>query len=169
MIHILFKIHLPLTQFISILILGVSSNLDFYSQLADQFASESYGDLLFSLYLVLLLAMKQPTSYRKMLWTEKSECIKLVRLRPEHVAPLHISHWTTPLETDVGVLMAQFRAVMSDEISATSSPFLFQVAMAHLRALMTNETELKDPELNRFKQFVKIEVDKKSKLKELFY
>lgn len=151
------------------LILGVSSNLDFYSQLADQFASESYGDLLFSLYLVLPLAMKQPTSFRKMLWKEKSECIKLIRLRPEHVAPLDMSQWTTPLETDVGVLMAQFRAVMCDEISATSSPFLFQVAMAHLRALMTNETELKDPEFDGLKQLVKSEVDKKSKLKELFY
>ena len=150
-------------------ILGVSSNPDFYSQLTDQFVSESYGDLLFSLFLALPLAMKQPTSFRKMFWTEKSECVKLIRLRPEHVAPLQLSHWTSPPEADVGVLMAMFRAVMSEEISASSSHFLFQVAVAHLRALVTQETERKEPELEKLKEFITSEVGKKSSLKELFF
>ena len=144
--------------------IGVSSNPDFYSQLTDQFVSESYGDLLFSLFLALPLAMKQPLSFRKMLWTEKTECVKLIRLRPEHVAPLQMSDWTSPPETDVGVLTAQFRAIMSEEISASSSPFLFQVAISHLRALVNMETESKNHELQKLKQFIKSEFDKKSSL-----
>ena len=153
---------------ISMFYLGVSSNPDFYSQLTDQFVSESYGDLLFSLYLALPLAMKQPTSFRKMFWTEKSECFKLIRMRPEHVAPLQMSHWTSPPETDEGVLMAQFRAIMSEELSASSSPFLFEVALAHLRSFMNNETESEDLRLKNLKLLLTSEV-KKSTLKDIFF
>ena len=148
--------------------LGVSSNPDFYSQLTDQFVSESYGDLLFSLYLALPLAMKQPTSFRKMFWTEKSEFFKLIRLRPEHVALLQMSHWTSPPETDEGVLMAQFRAIMSEELSASSSPFLFEVALAHLRSFMNNETESEDLRIKNLKLSLTSEV-KKSTLKDIFF
>ena len=148
--------------------LGVSSNPDFYSQLTDQFVSESYGDLLFSLYLALPLAMKQPTSFRKMFWTEKSECFKLIRMRPEHVKPLQMSHWTSPPETDEGVLMAQFRAIISEELSASSSPFLFEVALAHLRSFMNNETESEDLRLKNLKLLLTSEV-KKSTLKDIFF
>ena len=148
--------------------LGVSSNPDFYSQLTDQFVSESYGDLLFSLYLALPLAMKQPTSFRKMFWTEKNEFFKLIRLRPEHVAPLQMSHWTSPPETDEGVLMAQFRAIMSEELSASSSPFLFEVALAHLRSFMNNETESEDLRIKNLKLSLTSEV-KKSTLKDIFF
>ena len=44
--------------------LGVSSNPDFYSQLLDQFVAESYGDLLFSFFMVTPLTMNQPPSFR---------------------------------------------------------------------------------------------------------
>ena len=77
MCHLVFLKHFT-NIVISMPILGVSSNPDFYSQLTDQFESESYGDLLFSLFLALPLVMKQPTSFRKMFWTEKSECGKLI-------------------------------------------------------------------------------------------
>ena len=84
------------------------------------------------------------------------------------MAPLQMSHWTSPPETDVGVLMAQFRAVMSEEISASSSPFLFEVASGHLKAFITNETESEDLELKKLKQFLTSEV-KKSSLTDMFF
>ena len=43
---------------------GVTSNPDFYSQLVDQFISESYGDHLFSLFIMLPLGMNQPPAFR---------------------------------------------------------------------------------------------------------
>ena len=103
-----------------------------------------------------------------MFWTEKSECFKLVRLKPEHLATFQMSYWTSPPESDVGVLMSQLKAVMSGEISASSSPFLYQVAKTHLKELLTSEQHFKDPDLLKFKIFLSQEVEKVSSLNFLF-
>ena len=84
------------------------------------------------------------------------------------MAPLQMSHWTSPPETDEGVLMAQFRAIMSEELSASSSPFLFEVALAHLRSFMNNETESEDLRIKNLKLSLTSEV-KKSTLKDIFF
>ena len=43
---------------------GVTSNTDLYQQLVDQFISESYGDRVFSLFLVVPCTMNQPLAFR---------------------------------------------------------------------------------------------------------
>ena len=51
--------------------------------------------------------------YRRLFWTDKAECARLVRLAPAHVAPLRLEQWTEPPETDVSVLTAQFRSLVT--------------------------------------------------------
>ena len=43
---------------------GVTSNTDLYQQLVEQFISESYGDRVFSLFLVIPCTMNQPLAFR---------------------------------------------------------------------------------------------------------
>ena len=43
---------------------GVTSNTDLYQQLVEQFISESYGDRVFSLFLVVPCIMNQPLAFR---------------------------------------------------------------------------------------------------------
>ena len=43
---------------------GVTSNTDLYQQLVDQFISESYGDRVFSLFLLVHCTMDQPLAFR---------------------------------------------------------------------------------------------------------
>ena len=125
----------------------------------DQFSAESYGDLLFSLYLVIPLAMSQPLSFRRTLWTEKTDILSFIRLSPEQVAPWTISRFIDPPEKEVSVLMAYFKSVVEGVVTPTRNGLLHAIAAGHIRQLLGNIEDL-PKELGKFKQFVEGELRK---------
>ena len=54
---------------------GLTSNHEFYLQLLEQFQAVSYGDQLFSAFIVLPLSLGQPPAFRRSFWTEKVELL----------------------------------------------------------------------------------------------
>jgi len=145
---------------------GISSNLDLYQQMMDQFSAESYGDLLFSMYLVIPLSMSQPLSFRRTLWTEKSEILPLIRLTPEQISPWSLSRFIDPPETDIGVLMAYFKSVAEGVVTKSRNALLYGIAAGHIKQLLSNMQDL-EGELSRFKKFVEGEFNKNPTLLDL--
>jgi len=126
----------------------------------DQYSAESYGDFLFSVYLVIPLAMSQPLAFRRALWTEKSDILQLIRLTPEQIAPWSVSRFLDPPETDVSVLMAYFKSVVEGVITKAKNSLLYVIAAGHIKQLLSMMEEDMEVELNRFKKFVEGELNK---------
>ena len=108
--------------------------------------------------------MTQPLSLRKQLWTEKQECLKLIRLGVDHVLPLSLVNWTQPLETDVTVLMAMLQCLLQNIVNQQHNPLLFEVARSQLQSLH-DTGNIKDQELCKFKSFLASEKEKNGKLR----
>jgi len=126
----------------------------------DQYSAESYGDYLFSVYLVIPLAMSQPLAYRRALWTDKSDILQLIRLTPEHIAPWSVSRFLDPPETDVSVLMAYFKSVAEGVVTKSKNDLLYTIAAGHIKQLLGRVDEDMEGELSRFKKFVEGEFNK---------
>ena len=105
--------------------------------------------------------------YRKMLWTEKSEYLRLIRVSMEHVAPFHVSSWTSPAETDVSILMSMYQNLVQGEIRSDVTPLLHQVAVAHLNQLVSNKKSFTDKELEKFRNFLLKEISNNNSIKEM--
>eukprot|EP00092_Neocalanus_flemingeri_P019733 GFUD01021373.1.p1 GENE.GFUD01021373.1~~GFUD01021373.1.p1 ORF type:complete len:784 (+),score=245.93 GFUD01021373.1:238-2352(+) len=146
---------------------GISSNLDLYQQLVDQFTTESYGDLLFSFYVVIPLAMSQPFAFRKTFWTEMTDTLSLIRLSPEQIAPWTVSRFLDPPEKEVSVLMAYFKSVVEGVVTRTRNGLLYSIAAGHIRELLSHREDM-EGELARFKKFVEGELRKNPQLEILF-
>lgn len=145
---------------------GISSNLDLYQQMLDQFSAESYGDLLFSMYLVIPLSMSQPIAFRRILWTEKTEILPLIWLTPEQISPWSVSRFLDPPETDISVLMAYFKSVAEGVVTKARNGLLYAIAAGHIKMLLSSMEDM-DGELSRFKKFVEGEFNKNPQLADL--
>ena len=94
--------------------------------------------------------------------------MKLIQLSLEEIFPLELSQLTSPPETDVGVLMSQFRAVVQRDVTMARNPLLHHLAVSHVKSLLTRELPAASPELSSFKTFVLKEFRNSQQIKELF-
>ena len=145
---------------------GVSSNLDLYQDLVEQFTAESYGDQLFSLLVMIPVSMSQPPSFRRLLWGERPEALALVTLDVNHTQPWAIEKWLEPLEKDPVTLMGQFKAIVEGIVKKGRQPLLHHIATHHIRQVLS--TDDVDEELLDFKHFLKQQLQKHPSLQNLF-
>lgn len=63
----------------------MSNFQDFYTQLLEQYQSVSYGDVLFGNIILVPLAQKHNTQYRKTLWSEYMGVVQIFNVTAEQV------------------------------------------------------------------------------------
>lgn len=64
----------------------MSNFQDFYTQLLEQYQGVSYGDVLFGNVLLVPLAQKHNSQYRKTLWSEYMGAVQVFNVTPEQVS-----------------------------------------------------------------------------------
>ena len=94
--------------------------------------------------------------------------MKLIQLSLEEISPLELSQLTNPPESEVGVLMSQFRAVVQRDVTKARNPLLYHIAVSHVQSLLTRELPSSNSELSSFKTFVLKEFKNSQQIKELF-
>ena len=145
---------------------GVSSNLDLYQDLVEQFTAESYGDQLFSLLVMIPVSMSQPPSFRRLLWGERPEALALISLAPCHTQPWSLDKWLQPAERDPVTLMGQFKAVVEGVVRKERQPLLHAIATHHINQVLIREDV--DEDLLEFKQFLTDQLQKHPPIQNLF-
>merc|ERR1711971_1220407 len=136
---------------------GVSSNLDLYQDIVEQFTAESYGDQLFPLLVIIAASMLQPAPFRRLLWGERPEALALITLAACH---------TQPPERDPITLMGQFKAVVEGVVRRERQPLLHSIATHHINQVLIREDG--DENLLEFKQFLTDQFQKHPPLRNLF-
>ena len=145
---------------------GVSSNLDLYQDILEQFTAESYGDQLFSLLVIIAVSMSQPAPFRRLLWGERPEALALITLAPCHTQPWTLDKWLQPPERDPVTLMGQFKAVVEGVVRKERQPLLHSIATHHINHVLIREDV--DEDLQEFKQFLSDQFQKHPPLRNLF-
>lgn len=114
---------------------GLGNTFDWYKKLIEQYSAVSYGDSTFALFLLLPTQMIYPTAFRALLWGDLSDALPLIRLKSEEVARfIPVAAFLEPVEKDEEMLQKYRSAIMAGLLSEARSPFLWQLAMHHIRA-----------------------------------
>lgn len=65
---------------------GLTNFQDFYTQLLEQYQGVSYGDVLFSNFILIPLMQKHDVQYRKLLWSEYAGIVEVCYITADKVS-----------------------------------------------------------------------------------
>ncbi|KAI9098105.1 hypothetical protein DFS34DRAFT_619645 [Phlyctochytrium arcticum] len=104
-----------------------------YTDLIDHYSAVSFGDTTFTQYLILPLSMSYPADFRELFWTQLVDLLPIISLKADEIySPGGIEDFTRPVETEPKVLQAYAHALVEKKVTKMATPFLFEVAMAHV-------------------------------------
>lgn len=99
-----------------------------YTMFLDYFQANSYGDELFSTFLMIPLAQKYDVKWRKMVWSEYAMVLRFLTCGEDK---LNIDDYLYPLETDVSLIKSYASALSSNYLRKDSFPY--KIADHHAR------------------------------------
>ena len=120
-------------------------------ELVEEYAATSYGDPLFSQFLLLFLRMDQPSTYRKMIWRELGSPF-LNFLQPnssfysfvdEKEEKDFVKIYFYPIEIDYELLQIYSATLREKENLQLTNPFLHQILVHHLTLHLFNDFPFK--------------------------
>lgn len=117
---------------------GIVSFYDLYSALLQQYEAVSFGDSLFSCYVLLPVQQKHDIQLRKALWTEHQGILRCMRL-PLKEIPLPLDRFLNPEESDVELIRLYFQNLLSRRLQPHWSPLLYVIAVHHVNRFIYNQ------------------------------
>lgn len=82
---------------------GISSFYDFYRELCEQFASASYCNTVFAMYVLVPLQQIHDCEFRKYVWTEQTVILQFLKLSANEL-PISFSCYLEPCETNLNLI-----------------------------------------------------------------
>ncbi|XP_076834732.1 RNA polymerase II-associated protein 1 isoform X2 [Brachyhypopomus gauderio] len=117
---------------------GLASFHDLYSALLAQYEAVSFGDTLFSCFLLLPLQRRYSATMRLALFGEHVAVLRSLSLPLEQL-PVPLENFTTPPEDSLALLRLYFRALVTGALRSDRCPVLYAVAVAHLNAFVFSQ------------------------------
>lgn len=128
-----------------------------YRSLVDQYDACSFGDPLFSNYLLVPLQQIYDVGLRKHVWIEHSTILKYLRLKPDQVSSSHfhaeiriefpsfqllygLENFFVPLETDLEMIRYYSQILLNETLKRSTQPLLYMIATHHLNAFLFDQT-----------------------------
>lgn len=109
---------------------GLSSFIDLFNALCEQFCANSYGDNNFAGTLLVPVAQRYDVHYRKLLWSEHAAALQYLRLSPCHLL-LPLNDYFYPEEEDVSLINTYITALVRETVSEHLCRILFLIALHH--------------------------------------
>lgn len=129
---------------------GVISFYDFYKNLLEHYDSTSFGDYLFSQFIIVPLQQKYNHKYRQLFWSEYFHLFKYIKcdkISTELMVPMKT--FVEPCEKSLNIIR-QYSQILFDsgdvEI-ASRSRFAYTIIIAHLNSFIFEQTNEKDHKL----------------------
>uniref|UniRef100_UPI00358FA1AF RNA polymerase II-associated protein 1-like n=1 Tax=Myxine glutinosa TaxID=7769 RepID=UPI00358FA1AF len=114
---------------------GISSFPDFYAKLLVQFEAASFGDGLFSAFVLLPLQRRFPAALRHLLFAEHSGALRYLQL-PLKQLTVPLERFTEPAETDLPLIRLYLHSLLSGRLRQSWSPVLYTIVLAHLNSFI---------------------------------
>ena len=114
---------------------GLGNTFDWYKKLIEQYVAVSYGDSTFALMLLLPVLQCYPVAFRSLLWGDLSDALPLIHLKASDISTfIPVGEFMEPAERDEDMLDKYRSAMVSGFVTETRTPFLWTLAMHHVRA-----------------------------------
>ena len=129
---------------------GMTSFYDFYKHLLAHYDSTSFGDYLFSQFLVVPLQQRFSYKYRQLFWSEYFHLFKYIkfdRLNTQLLIPMQA--FIEPNEKSLNMIR-QYSQILLDSADselASKSKFAYSILVAHLNAYIFEHTNELDNKL----------------------
>lgn len=101
-----------------------------YTMFLDTFQSNSYGDEVFSILMMIPLAQKYDSKWRKLVWSEYVATMKFISCQESDLLE-NFNEYLYPVETDVSLLKCYASALASNLLRRDSVPW--KIAEHHVR------------------------------------
>lgn len=101
-----------------------------YTMFLDTFQSNSYGDPVFSVMVMIPLAQKYDAKWRKLVWSEYVATMRFVSCQEADLLE-NFNEYLNPVETDASLLMCYKNALNSNLLTEGSLPW--KIASHHVR------------------------------------
>lgn len=101
-----------------------------YTMFLDTFQSNSYGDDVFSVLVMIPLAQKYDAKWRKLVWSEYVTTMKFISCKESDLLE-DFNEYLTPIETDASLLKSYAQALASNMLRKDSLPW--KIAEHHLK------------------------------------
>ncbi|XP_030855032.1 RNA polymerase II-associated protein 1 [Strongylocentrotus purpuratus] len=114
---------------------GLGSFNDLFNAVLAQYEAVSFGDLLFSHYVLLPLQQRFSIHFRKTLWFDH---IDLLRTLPSHPSkcPIPTHNFLDPPERDPSLISMYFQNLVQGKVRPTWCPMMHLVAVHHVANFM---------------------------------
>lgn len=101
-----------------------------YTMFLDTFQSNSYGDDLFSVLVMVPLCQKYDVRWRKLVWSEYVTAMKFVSCKESDLLET-LEEYLTPVETDASLLRCYAQALATNLLRQDSIPW--KIAEHHVK------------------------------------
>lgn len=120
---------------------GLSSFTDLFTALCEHFYSSSYGDDGFAMILLVPVAQRHDSHYRKLLWSEHAAALRYMKLPPEKLV-LPLKEYLYPEEEDTSLIESYITALVRRVVRKTWCPILFTIAVHHSAMYLKRSSRL---------------------------
>ncbi|KAK2152507.1 hypothetical protein LSH36_326g02070 [Paralvinella palmiformis] len=117
---------------------GLASFYDLYVMLLEQFGAVSFGDWLFSSYVLLPLQQRHDIMFRRAVWGEFSAVLHSLRLNITQIM-VPLERFLEPEETELELLRMYFEALLSQAVTAGRTPLPYLIAVHHVNRFVFNQ------------------------------
>eukprot|EP00794_Sanderia_malayensis_P020498 gene20498-22515_t len=122
---------------------GISSFYDLYSSLLVQYCASSFGDHVFSNFLLIALQQKYDCKYRKALWMNGEDVLRVFPLSVQSVL-MRLENFLEPNETDEELLGLYLLHLSNGDARPSWCPFLYLVGVNHLSKYIFDVGDVQD-------------------------
>ncbi|XP_036147552.1 RNA polymerase II-associated protein 1 isoform X2 [Monomorium pharaonis] len=120
---------------------GLSSFTDLFTALCEHFCSSSYGDDGFAMTLLVPVAQRHDSHYRKLLWSEHAAALRYLKLPPEKLI-LPLKEYLYPEEDDTSLIESYITALVRGVVKKTWCPISFTIALHHSAMYLKRSNKL---------------------------
>ncbi|CAF4989954.1 unnamed protein product [Rotaria sp. Silwood1] len=119
-----------------------------YRSLVDQYEACSFGDVLYSNYLLIPLQQIYDVQLRKHVWIEHSTILKYLRLKPDQVL-FSLETFFLPYENDLDLIRYYAHILLNGTIKKMIQPLLYMIFIHHLNGFLFDQTRIEQNNLQR--------------------
>lgn len=122
---------------------GIMSFYDFYQYLLQHYDSTSFGDYLFSLYLIVPLQQKYNPKYRQLFWSDFSHLFKFIKFNNQYTKLLiSLNNFMIPNERSLHLirLYSQILLDPTDFQMVSQSKLGYGIIVAHINSFIFEHT-----------------------------
>lgn len=130
---------------------GIISFYDLYQSLLANYDSSSFGDYVFSLYLVAPLQQNLPVRYRQLFWSDYTHLFKFIRFDTEKSKCLiPFNDFIQPNEKNLHMIRLYSQVILdrSDLALISNSKLAYVILVAHLNSYIFEHTNKYENKIN---------------------